>query len=223
MFTLQKELAVHYPGASAGILIMRDVLNIPSHEKLNMVKCEVENSLRAKYGNMSRNQLKSVHPMDIYVAYYKKFGYSYHVLHQVESIVRGKAIPRVSSLVEAMFMAELKNMILTAGHDLEKIKHPLRLDVSTGKEHYISLGGKEMTTVDGDMMISDAGGTISSILRGPDSRTCISPATSKVLFTAYAPPGLDEALVYQHLQEIEFHIRVFADKSITDLKQVYKT
>jgi DNA/RNA-binding domain of Phe-tRNA-synthetase-like protein len=222
MFTLQNELASYYPGASIGILIMRNVLNIPFHEKLNVVKSELEKSLRTKYGEMSRNQLKSVHPMDIYVAYYKKFGYSYHVLHQLESIIRGKAIPSVSALVEAMFMAELKNMLLTAGHDLERIKLPLHLKVSTGKEHYMGLNGKEMTIIQSDMMISDAEGIISSILRGPDLRTCISPATSQVLFTAYAPPGIHEALVYQHLHDIEMYVHVFADKSTTDLKQAYR-
>jgi hypothetical protein len=32
--------------------------------------------------------------------------------------LKGKAIPRQAALVEAMFMAELENLILTAGHDL---------------------------------------------------------------------------------------------------------
>jgi hypothetical protein len=38
MLTIQKELAGLYPGASTGILIMRDVLNIAAHEKLDYVR-----------------------------------------------------------------------------------------------------------------------------------------------------------------------------------------
>lgn len=48
MFTIQKELAGLYPGAFNGILIMRDVLNIPAHEKLDLVKRGIENSIREK-------------------------------------------------------------------------------------------------------------------------------------------------------------------------------
>ena len=223
MIILQGEWPRHYPGASVGILVMRNIFNIPGHEKFELAKRELEKSLREKYAALSRNELKSIHPVDIFVAYYKKFGYSYHVLHQLESVIKGKSIPDVSSLVEAMFMAELKNMLLTAGHDFEKINLPLEFKIATGTEKYTGISGKEMTTVSDDMIIADTKGVISSILRGPDLRTCISQSTNQVIFTTYAPPGIKGTLIYQHLDDIETYIKVLTAQAITDLKKVYTT
>jgi len=61
-------------------------------------------------------------------------GYTYHVLPQIEAVINSKTIPSGSPLVEAMFMTELTNMLLTAGHDLDKIEVPLSLKVSNGGE-----------------------------------------------------------------------------------------
>jgi len=113
-------------------------------------------------------------------------------------------------------------MLLTAGHDLEKIKMPLHLKISTGKEHYTNINGNEMSTISGDMMLTDSEGVISSILRGPDSRTRISSTTRQVLYTVYAPPGINERLVYQHLDDIEAYVHVFSFESTTHLKKVYQ-
>jgi DNA/RNA-binding domain of Phe-tRNA-synthetase-like protein len=220
MIIQHREWAQLYPGASVGILIMKDVENITAHEKLNLAKRELEAALRDKYMNLSRNAMKASYPIDQYAAYYKKFGNSYHVLLQLESVVKGKSIPTVSALVEAMFMAELKNMLLTAGHDLEQVNLPLECKLATGNEKYTGINGKEVSTVQHDMIIADAGGVISSIIKGPDLRTRLSLNTSQALFAVYAPPGIKEDLVYKHLDNLENYVRIFASQSITAIKQV---
>ncbi len=210
-----------YPGASVGILVIKNVTNEKSNEKLNQKKRELEEALRGRYRGLSRNDLKSIYPIDIYSAYYKKFGNNYHVLHQLESIAGGKPIPTVSSLVEAMFMAELKNKLLTAGHDLDTVQFPLEGKISSGNEKYTGISGKDMATVKDDMLISDSRGVISSILKGPDSRTKINSNTTRVLFVIYAPPGVKEELAYQHLDDIESYTKISSAQSITDTKMVY--
>jgi DNA/RNA-binding domain of Phe-tRNA-synthetase-like protein len=55
-----------------------------------------------------------------------------------------------------MFMAELKNLLLIAGHDLEAVLAPVKLDVSDGSERYVQLNGQEQVLKPGDMMIADA-------------------------------------------------------------------
>jgi DNA/RNA-binding domain of Phe-tRNA-synthetase-like protein len=202
-----------------GILVMQEVHNSPSNERLNLVKADIAGSLREKYKESTRNKLKSIYPMDVYVSYYNQFGYTYHLLLQLESIIQGKSMPAISSLVDAMFMAEMKNMLLTAGHDLDKVILPLCLKQSKG-EGYIALGGKTVITVPGDLMIEDKKGIISSILRGPDSRTNIDVQTSRVLFTVYAPPGIKDNLIYQHLNDIESYVKIFSEESSTGLKAV---
>lgn len=203
---------------SIGILIMENVLNEPSKDKLLSVRQEMEGMLRAKYENLTRGDLKALHPMDTYLSYYKKYGYTYHVLPQLESILKGKAIPGGFPLVEAMFMAEVKNMLLTAGHDLDKLIEPLCLRIATGNERFITMSGKEVTTISGDFMIMDRENIISSILRGPDHRTAITENTERVIFTVYAPLGVETQLVREHLEDIETYVRLCNKKAITTLK-----
>lgn len=220
---ISKKSASAFPGMSLGILAMDNVLNLPCHEKLNAAKGEVETSLREKFGSMDGNKLKSFHPIDVYSAYYKKFGYSYHVLLQLQSIVyKNKSIPSTLSIVESMFMAEMKNLLLTAGHDLGSIRLPLQLKLSTGKEVYIGINRNELITVEGDMLISDADGVISSILRGPDLRTCVKADTRQVLFTVYSLPGVSEDLLYRHLNDIESYIRITSPDAGVRLMEIVK-
>ena len=120
--------------------------------------------------------------------------------------------------MEAMFMAEVKNMLLTAGHDLDKLIEPLCLRIATGNERFITMSGKEVTTISGDFMIMDRENIISSILRGPDHRTAITENTERVIFTVYAPLGVETQLVREHLEDIETYVRLWNKKAITTLK-----
>ncbi|MPN07504.1 hypothetical protein SDC9_154774 [bioreactor metagenome] len=143
------------------------------------------------------------------------------MLPQLESVVKGKKIPEGLPLVEAMFIAELQNMLLTAGHDLDQISLPLRFSVSTGQESYLTLSGREVTAVAGDLMFSDRQSVISSILRGPDRRTAITEGTSRVLYSAYAPPGVEQELTMKHLNDMEGYVRLFSKEAVTTVKKIY--
>jgi len=119
-------------------------------------------------------------------------------------------------------MAEMQDLLLTAGHDLDGLSLPLTLDVATGTERYTLLRGEEQTLKAGDMMIRDGKGIISSIIYGPDQRTQITPATRNVVFTVYAPPRINERTVSDHLQHIKENIMIFAPQAQVELLSVYK-
>jgi DNA/RNA-binding domain of Phe-tRNA-synthetase-like protein len=202
-------------GAHLGVLAMTGVANPQCQPLLQKRKEEVEAELRLRYGDFDKAAFRQLAVIQAYEAYYRRWGKSYHVLAQVESVaVKGKAIPAVASLVEAMFMAELKNMLLTAGHDLERLSLPLTLDVAAGGESYLGIRGSEEVTKAGDMMIYDAQGIISSIIHGPDSRTRINPDTTKALFTVYAPAGITEDAISGHLRDIEAYVRLVAPAAV---------
>ena len=99
---------------------------------------------------------------------------------------------------------------------------PLTLDVATGTEQYTLLRGEEQTLKPGDMLIRDQTGVISSIIYGPDQRTQITPDTRNVVFTVYAPPGIDEQTVIDHLQHIKENVMIFAPQAQVELLKVYK-
>jgi len=223
LLIISDEIKKVYPKALLGILAIRNVCNPNQHEELDRCKLELENNLREKYAGLDKAYLKNMEPIKTFSDYYKRFKKTYHLLLQLESIVfKNKSIPKVSSLVEAMFMAELKNLLLTAGHDLDAIGLPIKLDVSNGGEKYTQISGQEKELIPNDMMVSDLQGIISSIIYGPDKRTQIKPVTRNVLFVVYAPPGIEKSKVFQHLQDIQNYVHIIAPKSEVELLKVFK-
>jgi DNA/RNA-binding domain of Phe-tRNA-synthetase-like protein len=213
-----------YSGAAVGILAMREVANPERHLALEQHKEELENELRARFAGQDRAALKELPILQAYEEYYKRFKKTYHVQLQLESVVfKGKSIPRVAALVEAMFMGELKNLLLTAGHDLDALHMPIKLDVAGGHERYLRITGDEQELKAGDMFIADAQGVMSSVLYGPDSRTRITPATRRVFFSVYAPPGIGQEAVYQHLLDIRANVALIAPDGQVEAMQVYST
>jgi len=124
-----------HPGATIGVLAMHGVENPQQHQELDHKKEDLERELRDQFSSDDRETLRAIPVLAAYDTYYKQFGKTYHVQHQLESVVfKNRAIPKVAALVEAMFMAELKNLMLTAGHDWNAIEEPIRIDVATGTE-----------------------------------------------------------------------------------------
>jgi DNA/RNA-binding domain of Phe-tRNA-synthetase-like protein len=211
-----------FPQAHVGLLVMRDVVNPARHAALDREKASLECQLRSRFIGQARGDLDQLPVLQAYAAYYKRFKKTYHVQLQLESIAfKGKPIPNVAALVEAMFMAEVKNMLLTAGHDLDALHLPAQLDVSHGDEVYTVMRGQPQQLKPGDMFIADRAGIISNILYGPDQRTQIQAATRNVMFTVYAPDGVSEQAVLDHLHDIARYVRLVAPESTIELLQVF--
>ncbi len=210
------------PGAVVGLLVMRGVKNPDHDEELDRLGEKTVSGLRERFSEGGKQALRAHPVMAAYEGYYKSFRKTYHVALQLESVIwKGRGIPSVSAIVKAMFMAELTNMLLTAGHDLGKLSLPLSLDVGSDAETYAALGGGELRTVkDGDMMIADASGIISSIIGGPDQRTSISAETKDLLFTVYAPPGIGRDLVRTHLEDLQGLVNVVAPEAARELMEI---
>jgi len=222
MFSVSEEWKTAYPGAAVGVLALGNVTNPENHPALDQLREALEGQIRTSFA--SKEELRAQPRLQAYRAYYKRFKKTYHVQMQMESIAfKGKSIPRVAALVEAMFIAELKDQLLTAGHDLDIVESPVRLDTARGTEQYVRINGQEQQLKAGDMFIADAQGVLSTVIYGPDRRTQIVPGTRRALFTVYAPPGIGEEAVYQHLKDIEANIRLFAPQAKAELLQVYGT
>jgi len=211
-----------FPGAHVGVLVMRGVQSPAHHEELQRRKQALQDQLRALYAGQDRKAIQALPTIQAYNAYYKRFKKTYHVQLQVESIAfKGKVIPSVAALVECMFMAEVKNMLLTAGHDLDAVRVPAILTVSNGSERYMLLRGQEQALQPDDMIIADGDGVISSVIYGPDQRTQIRPETRNVLFTVYAPQGIAPAIVQRHLTDIWDHIMLVSPGATEVMLRVF--
>jgi DNA/RNA-binding domain of Phe-tRNA-synthetase-like protein len=224
MLLVSEKWKTTYPGAAAGILVMKNVANPARHSEFDGHKEAFQKQLRSRFAGYDRAGLKALPTIQAYNTYYKRYKKSYHVQLQLESVaLKGRSIPRIAALVEAMFMAELNSLLLTAGHDLETVQQPIRLKVAEGTESYTLLNGKEQLLKTGDMLMADAEGVISSVIYGPDRRTRITPETRQVFFGVYAVPGVANQTIQDHLEDIRDNIMIFAQEAEVDLLQVYAT
>lgn len=221
ILTVDPRWREQHPGAAVGLLAVRGVINPASHDQLNAVAGDLETELRSTYGDMEKSALRATPSLPAYAAYYKRWGQRYHVAMQFESVAqKGKPVPRVAALVEAMFIAELRNRLLTAGHDLDALTLPVRLSSGAG-ETFVAPNGTEQTVKDGDMFMADADGhVLSAIITGPSDFARIGPDTTSALFSFYAPPGIEPDAVTAHLDEIERNVRLVSPNAEAVVREI---
>jgi DNA/RNA-binding domain of Phe-tRNA-synthetase-like protein len=101
------------------------------------------------------------------------------------------------------------------------LRLPLTLDVSKGTERYTLMRGEEQVLKPGDMFIRDQEGIISGILYGPDRRTQIAAETHNAVFTIYAPAGIGEQVLEQHLEDIREYVTLIGAEAKVELLAVF--
>lgn len=193
-----------HQGAHIGMLEIANARTLEGHGALEEKKRTLENRLRAEYEGKTRKDLMANPIIAAYEKYYKKFEKTYHVQMQLESIaLKGKAFPTVSPLVDVNFLAELETLVLTAGHDVDRLQGPLMIDVSSAEDTITQMNGTQRPLRAGDMIMRDNGGVSCSIIYGQDNRSPIGRETSHVLYIAYAPSGVPAQVVAEQLDRIE--------------------
>ncbi|UDN61663.1 phenylalanine--tRNA ligase beta subunit-related protein [Clostridioides sp. ES-W-0016-02] len=203
-------------------MIVNMTYSTPNEENFLLLKnSEIENII-AQNPEYNRKEKIKTEPLSNYIKYYKKFKKTYPVLLQLESLLlKSKGIPNVNLPIQAMFLAELKNLLLTAGHDLDKIELPLKIDLANENEHFYGIGERKQTLTKDDLFLSDNLGILSSILNGPDNRTQITKKTKNILYFVYAPDGIYEKQIYNHLSDIKDYILSGFPDSKIDLIDVF--
>ena len=219
-----KEWKDAFPGASVGLLVMKNTVNPKNNPDLDNKMKEIEEEIRNNFSQSGREGIRELSTIRAYTEYYKKFKKTYHVMLQLESIaLKNRNLPRISTLVSAMFAAELKNQLLTAGHDISKLQNPVVLNIANGNESYTGMGGKLQNLNQDDMFISDNAGVISSIIYGPDNRTPITSDTEDVLFTVYGPTGISPEQIKNHLEDISSYVKLVSSDAVTDTLEIYSS
>lgn len=203
-----------HPGGLIGLLELSGLENTSPSPLLNQRKRQVEESLRQAYNGYSRSDFLALPVMAAYQSYYRRFDKTYHVLLQVESIVlKGKNLPQVSPLVDANFVAEVETLVLTAGHDADKLVQPVMIDISRPDDTLTDMSGITKSIRSGDMVMRDSLGICCTILYGQDNRSPITSRTRHVLYVSYAPRGIPPETVLAQLNQIEQNVRLFAPQA----------
>ncbi len=195
--SLSRSLKENYPDSIFGSLIIKNVPNRKKHETLEERKRNLERNIREEYLEVDKDDM-----IQYYNTYFKMGKKTYPIEYQINTIKNGRKFPQVSVLVDSMFIAELKNRILTSGHDLDEIQGDLIFDVSQGGEQYVKINGQEQTLKKNDVVLKDNEGILASILYGPARRTAITLKTNSALYFAWCPHLLDDELIRNHLNTV---------------------
>ena len=204
-----------------GLLELSSVENSRPSLALDDRKRQTEARVRQRYQGFTRRDFLALPVMAAYARYYRRFNKTYHVQLQLESIVlKGKGLPDVSPLVDANFVAEVETLVLTAGHDVEKLQGAVVIDVSREGDQLTQMDGTSRAIRAGDMVMRDARGICCSILYGQDHRSAISLDTAHVLYVAYVPIGVSAETVTAHLQAVEEHARLGAPRAVREQRRL---
>jgi len=198
---LTSELKAGYPKAVFGSLTAFDVANMEKNQALEDRKRGLENEIR-------KSKASDDYEIESYVTYFRRHGKSYPIQFQLKTIREGGMFPRVSVLVDCMFLAELKNKYLISGHDLDAVQGDLTFDTSKGDERYHHMSGKELALRKNDVILKDGEGILASVLFGPAQRTSISLGTKNVLYLTWYPFGMREEHMASHLNDILSNLHI---------------
>ena len=220
MIEIKPSVKSIYPGAKFGVMIVKGFRTTTGRAIMDHIIAAELEQIKSTYPDYDRKTALETKPLCHYAAYYKRFKKTFPVLGQLESVLlKGKGIPPVGISVEAMFLAEVKNMLLTAGHDLDLIEGSLTVDVATAPVNYQGISGKEQQLVKDDLYLSDEKGVLSSIINGPDYRTKITETTQNALYFVYGVEGVTETQIREHLQTISSYLsQAVQDMEVQSIK-----
>ena len=196
-FTVRPEVKIFYPTAIFGSLTINNQQNLKNHPGIEQAKRLIEKKIRETHPPPREDPI-----IQRYAAYFDRWGKTYPIQFQIDSIKKGRTFPRVSTHVDTMFMAELENRILTSGHDRDTIQGTPVYDLADQGQEYTKINGKKQALQKNDVILKDDEGVLASILFGPAARTSIKMETVNPLYLAWCPARIDHETVDNHLSTI---------------------
>jgi DNA/RNA-binding domain of Phe-tRNA-synthetase-like protein len=194
-----------HPGSRAAVVCYRNLAAGAESAAFEAMKRDLETVMRETWGPLTKQDLLADPTIAAYQQYDQRFGQNYHVAMQILSIAqKGKTIPSRNTLVEAMFMTELKTGVLSSAQDAEQIGLPITLDSAQGIERYTRYDGLAEQCKAGDQLMLDAGGNVlTSIAQGPTSFGLVSDETTSVAYCFYFPAGVPDRAIEESLAYLD--------------------
>lgn len=197
LIEVSKNIHTLYNKAIFGSLIVQNIPNKKKDSSIEQKKRSLEMYLKNEYTYINDDEI-----LNKYKEHFKRWNKTYPIEFQIQSIIKGKSLPEVSVLVDSMFHAELKNRLLTSGHDLNQIRGNLKFELTTGNEHYLKIDGKDQQLKKGDILLKDEQDILANILYGPAQHTTITLDTKNAIYFAWCPGEFESNIVKNHLEDI---------------------
>jgi len=214
-FTVRPEVKIFYPTAIFGSLTINNQQNQKKHPDIEQAKRLIEKKIRETYPPPRDDPI-----IQRYAAYFDRWGKTYPIEFQIDSIKKGRTFPQVSTHVDTMFMAELENRILTSGHDRDTIQGRPVYELADQGQEYVKINGKKQALQKNDVILKDDDGILASILFGPSARTSIKMETVNPLYLAWCPASIDHETVDEHLSTITKFSKIAHGENIETARHI---
>lgn len=202
--------------ARLGVLILEGVSVRDADQSLAAETEAYGRELRARYGELKSAEVPGAAEAR---ALYKALGLdptktrpSNEAL--LRRVLKGEALHRVSTLVDALNLCSLRHQLPFGLYDLDRVVPPVVLRRGAPGESYEGIR-KGPVNVEGRPVLVDAQGPFGNPT-SDSARTMITPATRNALVTVYAPAGYSLARLGEVLDGSEATLTRFCGGTRTE-------
>jgi DNA/RNA-binding domain of Phe-tRNA-synthetase-like protein len=155
----------------------------------------------------------------LYDRFFQHFGHDCPLPKHLHRTIHS-GFPKYNLMVDTHFMAEMCAGILVAVADFDRFEGCLTLDRAQEGEICRGMGGREMKTEKGEIVLRDEKEIVCILCQGPDEKTRVTEDTHNVLFYAYGVPGI-EAVYLEEGLSIAAEIMVEFGNGTLETLEVY--
>jgi DNA/RNA-binding domain of Phe-tRNA-synthetase-like protein len=182
-----------YPGVAFGLTLISDCTNFLNPYGFDQYKRKLLRKMR------KRETLAEITKrIEVYDRFFQSFGFECPLPKHLKRTIHS-GFPRYNLMVDVHFMAEMCAGILVAVTDYDCFEDKLTLDIANEGETCMGMGGQDMTTKQGEIVLRDEKEIVCVLCQGADEKTRVSEDTRNVLFYAYAVPGIEDRYLKEGL------------------------
>ena len=213
-FSISTAYKTGYPGVAFGLTLITNCQNLPNAPEFDQFKRKLLRKMR------KRETLAQISKrIDIYDKFFNGFGYECPLPRHLKRTIHS-GFPRYNLMVDAHFMAEMCAGILVAVTDYDRFEGALTLDLAAEGEICIGMGGREVKTKKGEIVLRDEKEIVCVLCQCADEKTRAREETKNVLFYAYAVPGIQGLYLKEGLR-IAGDIMTQFGKGTVEFSEVY--
>jgi DNA/RNA-binding domain of Phe-tRNA-synthetase-like protein len=192
-FSISKAYKNTYPGLAFGLALITGCQNPLNPSGFDEYKRKHLRLMRKKE-TLARISGR----IEAYERFFRSFGYESPLTKHLQRTIQS-GFPRYNLMIDTHFMAEMCAGILVAVTDYDRFKGSLLLDLAREGEVCRGLGKRDFQLKDREVVLRDEEDVVCVLCQGADEKTRVSENTRRVLFYAYAVPGVDKAPIQEGL------------------------
>jgi DNA/RNA-binding domain of Phe-tRNA-synthetase-like protein len=192
-FSISPAYAAQYDGVAFGLALISGCGNPADPPGFDQHRRKLLRKMR------KRETLAEISErIEIYDRFFNGFGFTCPLPKHLQRTIHS-GFPKYNLMVDAHFMAEMCAGILVAVADYDRIDGAMTLDLADEGETCRGMGDRHLVTNEDEIVLRDEKEIICVLCQGADEKTRVGTDTHRVLFYAYAVPGIERRYLREGL------------------------